>query len=296
MSLVNSETLEGYFNTGDKPTEAQFQSLIESLMPQTPGGRLTLTTGVPVTTAEVTAATTVYYCPYVHNMIRLYDGSNWKLYQFTERSISVPASTSQMYDVFLYDNAGTLTLELVAWTNDSTRATTLTYQDGVLVKSGDATRRYLGSFRTTTVSGQTEDSLSNRYLWNYYNRVSKHLRVQNSTGHTYGTGAWRYWNNDSANSVAFVLGVVEDPISFTLNTQISGNASQAIVGVGVNTTTGYAYSDVRSDHNDITKFGSSVHHPVYLLPIGRSYLAISEYATGATMTFTSAYMTAKIIG
>ena len=72
-------------------------------------------------------------------------------------SIAVPSTTSTVYDVFVYDSSGTSTLELTAWTNLTTRATALAYQNGVLCKTEGAlvTRRYLGSFRTTGVSGQT---------------------------------------------------------------------------------------------------------------------------------------------
>jgi hypothetical protein len=54
-----------------------------------------------------------------------------------------------VYDVFLYDSGGTPTLEILAWTGNTTRATALTTQDGVLVKSGDASRRSLGTVRPT---------------------------------------------------------------------------------------------------------------------------------------------------
>ena len=135
-------------------------------------GRITLSTGVPVTTSDVTAATTIYFTPYQGNNISLYDGSAiWNVISFTELSIAVPATTATMYDVFCYNNSGAATLEVLAWTNDTTRATALVLQNGVYVKSGATTRRYLGSFRTTGVSGQTEDSVANRFVWNYYNRV-----------------------------------------------------------------------------------------------------------------------------
>jgi hypothetical protein len=93
-----------------------------------PCGRLTLTTGLPVTTADVTgaSATTLYYAPYGGcNQIDLFDGTTWARNAFAQISIAVPATTSQMYDVFAYDNAGVVALELTAWTNDTTRATAL---------------------------------------------------------------------------------------------------------------------------------------------------------------------------
>ena len=107
------------------------------------GGRLTLTSGTPVTTSDVTGAGTLYYTPYTSGQIALYSGSAWVVYTFTERSLSLTLTSGKNYDVFLYDNSGTLTLELsAAWTNDTTRADALTTQDGVYVKSGATTRRW----------------------------------------------------------------------------------------------------------------------------------------------------------
>jgi hypothetical protein len=141
--------------------------------------RLTLTTAVPVTTSDVTGATTIYCTPFNGNSIALYDGTNWNLRQSAEFSIALGTLTSgKPYDVFCYDNSGTPTLELLAWTNDTTRATALTRQDGILCKSGALTRRYLGSFYTTSTT-TTEDSFVKRYLFNYYNRVEKPLRGLN---------------------------------------------------------------------------------------------------------------------
>ena len=105
--------------------------------------RLTLTSATPVTPADVTGATTIYCTPYKGNQIALYDGSSsWNTRTSAEFSLALGTLTSgKPYDVFCYDNAGTPTLEFLAWTNDTTRATALVYQDGVLVKSGATTRR-----------------------------------------------------------------------------------------------------------------------------------------------------------
>jgi hypothetical protein len=127
-------------------------------------GRLTLTSGVPITTSDVTGATNVYFTPYRGNRIALFDGTGWRKYQFTELTLALGTLTSGLpYDVFIYDNAGTLTLELLAWTNGTTRATAIALQDGVPSKTGALTRRLLGTFVTTSTTA-TEDSDSNRYL------------------------------------------------------------------------------------------------------------------------------------
>lgn len=204
-------------------------------------GRLTLTSGTPVTTSDVTAATTLYYTPYQGNQISLYSGSTWQTITFTEVSIAVPASTSQMYDVWGYLSAGALVLELLAWTNDTTRATAITTQDGIYVKSGDATRRYLGSFRTTTVSGQTEDSKTKRYVWNYYNRVERPLiRVETTANWTYSTATWRQANNSTSNQVDVVVGVLEDRLYICLISEVGNNTATsrpASNGIGIDSTT-----------------------------------------------------------
>jgi hypothetical protein len=204
-------------------------------------GRLTLTTAVPVTTADVTAATTVYFTPYKGNKIALFDGTaTWNTYTLTEVSVAVPATTSTMYDVFIYDSAGTLTLDATAWTNDTTRATALATQNGVLVKTGATNRRYIGSFRTTGVSGQTEDSSVKRYVWNYYNRVRRFMKAVDTTDTwSYNTSAYRQANANTANQLDFVIGVSEDSVSadvYALALNSVGGAD-AGVGVGVDSTT-----------------------------------------------------------
>lgn len=203
-------------------------------------GRLTLTTAVPVTTADVTAATTLRFALYGGNLIALYSGSAWALFTFPELSIAVPATTSQMYDVFVYDNAGTRTLEVLAWTNDTTRATALVLQDGVLCKTGVLTRRYVGSFRTTTVSGQTEDSAAKRYVWNYYNRVRRPLVRQETTDTwNYTTATLRQAIASTANQVEIVVGVAEVLLELDLRVvALNTNAAvQIVVAIGEDSTT-----------------------------------------------------------
>ncbi len=145
-------------------------------------GRLTLTSGTPVTTSDVIGATNIYYTPYKGTKIGLYDGSStWNIVTFAETSLPLGTLTSGLtYDVFAYNNSGTLALELLAWTNATTRATALVYQNGILVKSGATTRRYIGTFYTTSTT-TTEDSAANCLLYNYYNRVMRTGYINDST-------------------------------------------------------------------------------------------------------------------
>lgn len=252
--------------------------------------RLTLTTAVPVTTADVLAATTLYCSPLKGNRIGLYDGSMWNLRTSAEFSIAVPATTGQLYDVFCFDNAGVPTLELLAWTNDTTRATALVRQDGVLSKTGAVTRRYLGSMRTTAVSGQTEDSAVKRYLWNYANRVDRALEKFEATGSwTYNTNTVRQANAAAANQVEVVIGVSEEPIILEVLATVTQATStnNAAVGVGLDSTTTFAADQSVPVANLLAGVSASLRSLYRGLPgIGRHVLSWNEVAfTNATTTF-----------
>jgi hypothetical protein len=211
------------------------------------GLRLSLTTATPMTTSDVTAATTVFVTPTKGGQCAFYDGSaTWTMLTNAEVSIAVPATTSTIYDVWCRNNSGTIACDTTAWTNDTTRATALTTQNNVYVKTGDTTRRYIGSFRTTTVSGQTEDSAVKRYVWNYYNRIDKPLLRQESTASwTYSTSTIRQANNAAANQLDVVIGVAEVSIRARVAVVASVSTRQvASVGIGLNSTSAYEASNI----------------------------------------------------
>lgn len=233
-------TLDDYMRAYQAVVRTEYN---KHILAQIPCGRLTLTSGTAVTTSDVTAAETLYYTPFRGNTIALFDGTNWKQYAISELSIDVPDAT-QMNDVFVYDNAGTVSLELTAWTNDTTRATALTTQNGVLVKTGALTRRYVGSFYSTTAgNGQTEDSIAKRYVWNYYHRQLRQMRVVEATNSwSYATATIRQANGAAANQLDMVIGVSEDVvraevIAFFQNDTINGGGA---VGIGLDSTTANA--------------------------------------------------------
>lgn len=250
--------------------------------------RLTLTSSTPVTTGDVTAATTVYLTPYGGDLIALYDGTRWVLRATAQLSIAVPATTNTMYDVFVYDNSGTPTLELTAWTNDTTRATALAFQNGVYVKSGSATRRYVGSFRTTGVSGQTESSLAKRYVWNYYNRVDRPMAAVDTTNSwTYTTNTIRQANANTANQLDFIIGVSEDPVEATVAALFNNSASaKAAVYIGLDSTTtnsAQLYGGLSGDTGSTHALQPHAHYRGYP-GAGRHYLTWLESSTATGTT------------
>jgi hypothetical protein len=253
-------------------------------------GRLTLESGVPVSTTDQTSKTTIYYTPYNGDKISLYDGTNWATYTFTQRSLSLGTLTSgKNYDVFLYNNAGTLTLELTAWTNDTTRATSLTMTNGVYLKTGALTRRYLGTIRTTSTT-TTEDSANKRLVWNFNNRVSKNIYVADATGNwVYSTAAWRYANNNSNNKIEFVAGIALDSVSCNLT--VTTYATTAIVAyypsAALNTTSGiptYTSSGQAYVSGTLSWFAQRHSNMSSMPQTGYNYIAWLEYSGGATGT------------
>lgn len=278
-------------------------------------GRLTISTGVSVTTTDVTGGT-LYYTPHVGNRLNLFGGSIWHPYTFTESSLALSqsiaaavtgnttnvsptvtsvSSTAALYagqpitgtgipsgtviqsvdsgtqitlsknatatnstvslscypanyDVWGYDNGSALALDLTAWTNNTTRATALASQDGVLYKNGDTGRRYLGSFRVSSLN-TLESSMGvvgtgnggKRYLWNYRNRVPLQLLATDTTSSwNYTTNAWRQVRAQVGNRVELFLGLSEDPVQAVVQAAASnatGSGQQVAAGLGVDSTT-----------------------------------------------------------
>lgn len=345
--------------------KATVQRLL-GLVKAEPGGRLTLTTGLPITLTGVTGST-VYYTPFVNNWLTLWDGTRWLPHYFDEFAIAAPSgSAGDNFDVFAFastatpssTNTGTdiitfsgatgwatgsmvtvsataggltagttywwnaassttgslhaslanalagsskvdltasitaeltaISLETLIWTNNTTRATAVTYQDGILCKSGDKTRLYLGSISLTS-SAVIDDTDAVRNLWNQYNRAVRKLKKAETTASwTYATASWRALNNASTNAVAALLG---DPacrtfISLTVLAGVeSGSALRAgYVGIGQNSAT---QNDADATSPGAVAGNVPASSVLIAIPtsVGRTTWYATEYAGGGTSTF-----------
>lgn len=206
--------------------------------------RLTFTSGTAITTADVLAAANVYVTPHNGNKMALYDGSSaWVALTFTELTQSLAALVSgDNVDVFAYNNAGAVATELLAWTNSTTRATALVRQNGILVKSGATTRRYLGTIYANG-TGTSEDSAKNRLLWNNYNRVPRRMHATETTASwAYASGTLRGANNSTLCRLNMVVGVSEDEVNAYAKTIGTPSASYEtiVIAIGLDSTTASA--------------------------------------------------------
>lgn len=276
--------------------ESTFQSL-------TPGGRLTLESGVPVSTTDQTSKTTIYYTPYVHNVVSLWNGSNWVPTPFTETSLALGTLTSGAnYDVFGYLSSGALALEMLVWTNNTARATAVTLQDGRYCKSGDKTRLYLGTFRTTSTT-TTEDSGFNsttaarkRFVWNAYNRVRRVVAIEESAGTswTYASpGNTRQVRASADNQVEAICGLAGEA---TIDLVAALTGAVNVVGGSTWTQIGYdstTAAGVYTASSYTASYSGSSGQPLFIfaalkmpMELGYHYWAWLEGHAGAASTAT----------
>lgn len=181
------------------------------------GGRVYGTTGAPV--GETTLTSTLYWGPiqsfasggvsYYNyqnscNAIALYDSTKtvWRVVSPGEVSFDISGLTAgTTYNLFGYLSGNTMALEAV----QDTGGVQISIKDGVPVKSGDNTRRWLAKFQTISSAGtKTRDTPWSRLICNVSNRIFKPMHVgtigyANSASHSYATAAWRVYD---ANVVA----------------------------------------------------------------------------------------------
>lgn len=278
-----SDTTDHASGTSRKITGTRLGGLLAPVV----GGRLTTESGVAVSSSDRTSQGTLYFTPWLHNLIRIYDGTRWQLYTFTERSLSLSMTSGVNYDIFIYDNSGTLTLEATAWTNDTTRATALTTQDGVLVRSGATTRLYLGTIRASGTN-VTEDSDAKRFVWNFYNRVPRRLQVLDSTDSwTYTTSTVRQARGSTSNQVEIINGLVGSSVSVgmsCLSTQTNASIDRS-AGIGVNSTTAMSGMIGYINVNVATTSAIQINcNNRYIAREGYSYFAWLEWSGAAGTT------------
>jgi len=276
------------FVTASSKSLNQFSNLLEGI---TPGGRLTLESGVPISTADQTSKSTLYYTPYVSNIISLWDGSTWYPVEFAEVSLALSGLTSSRpYDVYAYLNAGVLALELLAWTSATARATAITLQDGRYCKSGNKTRLYIGSFYALTAT-TTEDSQQNRLVFNAYNQVGKKLGlVTADAGHTWtGTTGTRQYANNTAFFASMMVGIASN-ITVFCGAYLRGSATTNMMMIGWN------YDVTNAISGDCQPLGTTTTTDIRglaggysLRPAGYTKCNLLERSNDETLTLTASY-------
>ena len=218
-------------------------------------GRLTATPGTDVTTADVTAGTTLSYTESRGNLISLpWKPGKWEAFELPRTPAGVyeitrtflasspwAIASGSNYDVFGFLGPNGPDLELgPAWSSDSARsaAGALARRNGVRVLARDPSRVFLGTIRASGTN-TIEDSAAKRFAWNMYNRVARSMNVVGpSANHTYTTATWRQFNADATLQLAYVCGLAQDRV--LAETCVATNSSSGNVGgpagIGVDAT------------------------------------------------------------
>lgn len=246
---------------------AVFESAVPLVAPE---GRLTLTTLVPVTTSDVTGATSIYYTPAAGDRVPIYNGTRWTSTVFTELTLALDPTAAhtgyqqsgKIFDLFVINDAGTIRLASgPAWTSDTGRGTgagttELQMLNGVLTnKNSLATARfgsasgntvavsanqatYVGSFRAIA-DGQAADTLANRLLFNAYNQAVRPMGVYEGTAsYAYSTATWRQTNAAATNQLGVLCGLAGIEVSVKCSHMVSTSSSGlCYTGIGLDSTT-----------------------------------------------------------
>lgn len=193
-------------------------------------------------------------------------------------------NNARPYDVFLYLANGVPTLSLTAWTDSTTRATAIIQRgDGQWVRSGSPTYLYLGTIRTDA-SSMVHDSEVYRGVFNGYNRVMRHLYVNESTTHTYN-GAARLWNNSSTNNLLVIINGLPETVMWygaTANLKAGADAQIARITLYIN---GAAVSSKFTAYNINAQYITTGIQALINPRVGYSYMSVYEDGDHASSAF-----------
>lgn len=282
-----------------------------------PQGYLTLTSGKPVVTSDVTAGTSVYYTPFIGNLVPIYDGSQFNTEAFSELTLTLNSNhvANAIYDLFLFKDNGVIILGTgPAWntatagsgargsgagTTELTRsigglhtnANSMTARNGATTYTVAANRgTYVGSLHMDGTNGQVSCTVTygrnrKRGLWNAYSRRRLLLKAGDPTStYTYGTNTYRPSGNSSDNKATVFCGLAEEVVTAKFLQQVNTDANTSTtIGIGWNSTT--AASGLAVTYLFSASTGTIVYHAEYAhtVPfIGINDVQCLEKAAGTT--------------
>lgn len=286
--------------------------------PSIPSGRLSLTSGTTIQTADVVGATSVYYMPYQGNVVPIYSGSVYNTYTFSELTLTLTAGAhlqGKIYDVFVALQGGAVVVGTgPAWTASNSRGTgagttQLTRLNGILVNSqvmtltnGATTYASIAASQCTyvgsiycTANGQTTMQLNPSStsggpaavmgVYNYYNRVKTTCHASDSTASwLYSTNTWRSANGSNNNRISWLdgRGTAFVEVTYSVTTNGTATAAGALCGIGINSTTSPTGS-VGQRYGDY--YGSIHAHWVQIPLLGFNYAQALENIITAGINF-----------
>jgi hypothetical protein len=276
-------------------------------------GRLTLTSGVAETTADVSGALWAHYTPFAGQMVPLFDGADflWKNIGGELVNVASDAATNKAgpaavaadsaYYWMIWNDAGTPRLtRSPAWASDTDPGPAELEPLGgwwlnkYAITNGPAARRgtIIGGFRSNAAA-QLVDTAGFRWVSNIYNARPRPLRMAETGGSwDYATPTWRPSAGNAANKVdwfhALNAGFVDVSILATARSDTAGTTP--LVGIGFdgadpsNSETMGCAPSVTAATRNIALHATARR----ALGHGRHYATWCEYVTnGGTATYLS---------
>lgn len=256
--------------TGSGGSAWEYQLVFQNNNIAQPCGRLTLTSGTPVLTTTVSAATSVLYTPYNGcTTVPVWTGTQFLTLPFTETTqllsdttqSPLAAAANSVYDYFEWLNSsGSIVVTRgPAWSTATSRGYTLTRVSGLLMNTSAITNGpgslagvWVGTVATDS-SGATVSFIPNPAaasggpaspgawigLWNAYNRVNLTAVAQDSKASwSYSTATWRAQDASNTNRITYVVGNTDEPISVFASEYVAGGTGSQIIaeGIGIDST------------------------------------------------------------
>ena len=234
--------------------------------------RLTLTSGVAVTTSDVTGATSIYATPVGGNQVTIWNGALFVPRTFAEIGLALDATSAHTnyhqsgknFDGFLYWTGSAVSFGTgPAWTagavagSDLVRgtgagSTEIQWINGIPTNKNSITLRIgansgdtvvvaanqatcIGSFRATA-DGQATDSKTRRLVSNAFNVVDRRINEVPDASYTwtYTSSTWRAANGNAATKAEVLHCFEGNPVRFHLKCSSATTAgSFPVVRIGV---------------------------------------------------------------
>lgn len=267
--------------------------------------RLTLTSGTPITTSDVTAAGTIYLTEYVGNAIMLpwreaKSGVKYHPFELPKTSAGLheisanflansdwSLTSGSNYDVFCrLGSGGPQLVRGTAWSSDTARAVALGRDDtGRYVQATNWDLLHIGTIRGSgTNTG--EDSKQYRLVSNRYNALPRYLYViETDNSWTYSTQTIRSWNNDTTNRVGAVFCDNGYYMELKFGWTASCNSAGAgfVAGIGYDSTT--AFSGIYPSNTSVSSENANgTAHYTVNPTAGYHYMQLCECGAAAGAT------------
>jgi hypothetical protein len=236
--------------TGATPKWAAIDHVHPYQIPDPTANGFRLSTSLTTPVAVDGTYSTIFLAPYKSNKIAVWDTTLF-VWQIVTAPVTSQANLSghtagTPVDVFVRytGSSNTLAFDLINWSTPTTRASALTTQDGVTVRSGGTNARYVGTFlpdSATTFSHRAAASDTSSPVCGIWNQDNRILGAFSWTP-TFDSwtipsaNTWQSLNGQASAKVQYVQGQSIDIVSAEHIGATDGTGGGAL-GIGVDSTT-----------------------------------------------------------